>query len=364
MVKTTPPVSPPVVKSAPKTAPPAAPPVVKSPPKRTPPVPAPEVKSVPKSAQPAPPAPPAPGKRAPSAQDKHENGDEAIHTLLWTAATERPVDEVASLVSRLQETGELSCPADVALRAAAVSRPLDEVRQLVVLLNASGYDLERAETTLRAAAVGRPIEDVVKLVNIIGHDNVDWLPAGRNAEEPESAPRQDDRANAGADAVPAAAPKRRSSVTWARSALDGALAAGPGSHTTSSALRSVLRWPAAVALIACALVHVPMDLAQLRAGGQAAALSAVVTVLCLLGGVWLAVRDAVAVWAAAAGLATGIIVLHALEGAGAVNLLSSSPGFTYTWAKAIALLGAVAVVLLAGSILVRYMRTTDATDST
>ncbi|MFI1936200.1 hypothetical protein ACH44C_03225 [Streptomyces purpureus] len=356
--------------------------MVKSPPKRTPPVPAPEVKSVPKSAQPAPPAPPAPGKsgsqsgpssspsspapakRAPSAQDKHENGDEAIHTLLWTAATERPVDEVASLVSRLQETGELSCPADVALRAAAVSRPLDEVRQLVVLLNASGYDLERAETTLRAAAVGRPIEDVVKLVNIIGHDNVDWLPAGRNAEEPESAPRQDDRANAGADAVPAAAPKRRSSVTWARSALDGALAAGPGSHTTSSALRSVLRWPAAVALIACALVHVPMDLAQLRAGGQAAALSAVVTVLCLLGGVWLAVRDAVAVWAAAAGLATGIIVLHALEGAGAVNLLSSSPGFTYTWAKAIALLGAVAVVLLAGSILVRYMRTTDATDST
>jgi hypothetical protein len=303
---------------------------------------------------------------ASEAQDKDETGDEAIHTLLRTAATERPVPEVASLVARLQQTGELSSPADVALRAAAVSRPLDEVRQLVALLNESGYDLHQAETTLRAAAVGRPIEDVVALVNILGTDGSDWRAAGAGAKERNAGSGQDDGVKAGKDAVPvvAAAQKRsRGSAKWTGSALDGALAEGPGSHTASSALRSALRWPAAVAMLACGLVHVPTDLADMRAGSSAEMLSVVVTVLCLLCGVWLAVRDTMIVWAAAVGLAIGVIVIHALESVGTVSLISSSLAFTYTWAKATALLSAVTVVLLAASSVVRYARTAGATDS-
>ncbi len=62
-------------------------------------------------------------RAVPEAPAQDDTGDEAIHTLLTTAATERPVNEVAALVARLQETGELSSPADVALRAAAVTRP-------------------------------------------------------------------------------------------------------------------------------------------------------------------------------------------------------------------------------------------------
>ncbi|MFF3320162.1 hypothetical protein ACFYV5_32340 [Streptomyces sp. NPDC003035] len=303
---------------------------------------------------------------ASEAQDKDETGDEAIHTLLRTAATERPVPEVASLVARLQQTGELSSPADVALRAAAVSRPLDEVRQLVALLNESGYDLHQAETTLRAAAVGRPIEDVVALVNILNTDGSDWRAAGAGAKERNAGSGQDDGVKAGKDAVPvvAAAQKRsRGSAKWTGSALDGALAEGPGSHTASSALRSALRWPAAVAMLACGLVHVPTDLADMRAGSSAEMLSVVVTVLCLLCGVWLAVRDTVIVWAATVGLAIGVIVIHALESVGTVSLISSSLAFTYTWAKATALMSAVTVVLLAASSVVRYARTAGATDS-
>ncbi|MGW9450318.1 hypothetical protein [Streptomyces sp. NPDC055632] len=279
------------------------------------------------------------------APDQDESGDEAVRTLLTTAATERPVEEVAALVARLQETGELSSPAEVALRAAAVTRPLDEVRELVALLNASGYDLHEAETTLRAAAVGRPIEDVVRLVGILGTE--DTAPT---APRPATAP--------------AAAPKRpRSAAERTGSHLDRALAVGPGSHSTSPALRSVLRWPAALALAACGLVHLPTDLTGLRSGGDTETLSVVVTALCLVGGAWLAARDTLVAWAAAAGLGVAVIALHGVASARGVDLLSGSLGATSAWAKALALLGAVAVVALAASAVVRHTRAAGAADN-
>ncbi|WP_234323081.1 hypothetical protein [Streptomyces bikiniensis] len=303
----------------------------------------------------APPTAPAePGEEAravPEVPDQHETGDEAVHTLLTTAATERPVNEVAALVARLQETGELSSPADVALRAAAVTRPLDEVRELLALLNASGYELHQAETTLRAAAVGRPIEDVVRLVGILGTDSSDWQPTehGNTAEW---------KAGSAGEPAPAPAGPQRSRDAAKRTgaSLDGALAAGPGSHSSSPALRSALRWPAALALLACGLVHLPTDLTGLRAGGDTETLSVVVTVLCLVGGVWLAARDTLVAWAAAAGLGVAVIALHGVASARTVDLLSGSLGATSAWAKAVALLGAVAVVALAASVVVRHTR--------
>ncbi|MEU3607585.1 hypothetical protein AB0E83_19395 [Streptomyces sp. NPDC035033] len=290
----------------------------------------------------------------PALPDQDGSGDEAIHTLLRTAATERPVEEVAALVARLQETGELSSPADVALRAAAVSRPVGEVRQLLVLLNASGYDLHQAETTLRAAAVGRPIEDVVQLVGILGTDSDAWRPAPGVAAAPAATdPKRADRT---ADRATGRAAERR------ESALNGALATGPGSHDASPALRSALRWPAAVALFVCGLVHLPTDLAGLRSGGDAQTLSVVVSVLSLVCAVWLASRDTLIAWAASAGLAVVVIVLHGVASARAVDLLAPSLGTTFAWARALALLSAMAVVFLAGSALVRHAKAATATD--
>ncbi len=302
------------------------------------------------------------------AQDHEEPGGEAVHTLLRTAATERPVEEVAALVARLQETGELSSPADVALRAAAVTRPLDEVRQLLALLNASGYDLDQAETTLRAAAVGRPVEDVVRLVGILGADSSDWRPtagggaaAARNAEPG----RRGHARVGGADTPATAAPKKRErgAAGARKSPLDGALAAGPGSHVASPALRSVLRWPAALALFACGLVHLPTDLGGLRSGGDAQALSVVVTVLCLACAVWLAARDTLIAWAAAAGVAVFVVAIHGVAGMRTVELLSGSLGVTFAWAKALGLVSAVGIVCLAASALVRHVKASGATDS-
>ncbi|MEU6850962.1 hypothetical protein ABZ901_13665, partial [Actinacidiphila alni] len=93
-------------------------------------------------------------------------GDEPRHTLLSTAATGRPLPEVASLVSLLRQTGDAPSAGDEALRLAAVARPVDEVRQLVTLLGEPPHANGEAGTALRAAAMGRPIEDVAELVTI------------------------------------------------------------------------------------------------------------------------------------------------------------------------------------------------------
>ncbi|MGW0776767.1 hypothetical protein ACWD01_24615 [Streptomyces sp. NPDC002835] len=298
----------------------------------------------------APDADPVPAA-GPAPETAANESDQPIHTLLWTAATERPVAEVAALVSRLKRTGEVDSPGDLALRAAAVSRPLEEVRQLVALLNEYPHPLHEADTTLKAAAVDRPVEDVVRLVNMIGADAGDWRTAADEAAAEEPRP------SAGADAAetraaaPADAPKKKSA--WPKAALNGALAAGPDGHSVSPALRSALRWPAALALFACGVVHLPTDVAGLRSGGYAETLSVAVMVLCLVVAVWLAVRDTELVWAAAAGLAVGVIALHTLAGVGTMNLMQSSLGDSFGWARAAAVLCAGATASLAGSVLLR-----------
>ncbi|MEV4331220.1 hypothetical protein AB0K02_11855 [Streptomyces sp. NPDC049597] len=148
-------------------------------------------------------------------------------------------------------------------------------------------------------------------------------------------------------------------------ALDGALAAGPSSHTVSPALRSALRWPAAVLLFACGLLHLPTDLAGLRSGGYAQTLSAAVMVLCLACAVWLALRDTLVVWAATAGLTMGVVALHAVASAGMAGLLNSGLGESFTSARAAAVLGAAAGALLTCcSALVRRTRAAGAANGT
>ncbi|MER7956911.1 hypothetical protein [Streptomyces sp. NPDC096030] len=300
-------------------------------------------------------------------------GDEAIHTLLWTAATERPVPEVAALVARLKDSDTVSCPADVALRAAAVSRPLDEVRQLVVLLNEAGYDLHQAKTTLRAAAVGRPIEDIVELVSIIGTDSSSWRTLGdtgtgtgtdTDAEQHPAEPAQ------GADQPEAArtpgepAPKRiRGVLKLAKAPSDRPSTAASAPHAAaSSALRSRLRWPAAIAMIACGLLLLPTGAAGLHSAGTPAVVSVAITACCLLCGTWVAVQDSVRAWAAAAAVATVLIGLHAVAGARTGDLLNSGLSSRLVWAQGLTLLTSAAVIALAAVVLLRHTRATRTAD--
>ncbi|MFE9396376.1 hypothetical protein [Streptomyces flavidovirens] len=306
-----------------------------------------------------------------------DSNDEPIRTLLWTAATCRPLEEVAALVSLLKRTGEVPSPGDEALRAAAVARPLDEVRQLVAMLAEHPHEVDEADTTLRAAAVGRPIEDVAQLVSILGHEDGDPQrpPAGEAAAAHKKRVPLDGGTTRGVggrstDGKPAAAPERPGGrPAWPTldprgviPAVGDALAAGQAGDTVSPALRSVLRWPAAVLLFVCGVIHLPTDFAHLRSGGYADALAIAVTVLCLVFGVWLAVRDTMRVWAAGAATAIGIVALHALASVGTVDLLESSLGESLAWADAAAVSCAAIGAVLAGSALLRRQKEPDATN--
>ncbi|WP_037842306.1 hypothetical protein [Streptomyces sp. NRRL F-5126] len=375
---------------------------------------------------------------------------EPIRTLLWTAATIRPLDEVAALVALLRRTGEVPSPADEALRAAAVARPLDEVRQLVRMLNEPPEQAEEADTTLRAVAVGRPIEDVVQLVSILGSEEggghrrvprrvnaeraarrtgsapapapaiapepvpvMAAKPAARATEPEDRAPAQAVRTGtpeqqAAAPGSPArndvtpdtarpdtarpdtarpdtatpqtapqeaarpAAPQPADADTFRfvppaaarpqHSGRDATAHRAPSAVGTPQALRSVLRRPAAVALLAMGLAHLPRNLAQLRSGGSPDALAVVVTVLCLVLAVWLTVQDMVWIWAASAVAGAAVLVVQSMVGFGSVSLPGSSLAGAYTWARTVALVCAIAALALSGAALMRRRTETTASD--
>ncbi|MEV0781145.1 hypothetical protein [Streptomyces sp. NPDC050428] len=307
-----------------------------------------------------------------------ESGEEPIRTLLRTAATYRPLEEVAALVMLLKRTGEVPNPGDEALRVAAVARPMDEVMQLVAMLNEPPHEIDEADTTLRAAAVGRPIEEVAQLLSYLGtHENEPpFTTAHRNdgkRPEPARAPqtptlfdspdeqdrrerdvreqhaREPDPHVAPWTSAPAGPPPVVPSLAPPAGVRTGA---GSGDRTPSfalrSPLRSPLRRPAAVALLACGVIHLPTDFADLRSGGYADVASLVVTVLCLVVGAWLAMADTARIWAVSAATAVGIIAAHTLSGLGALDLLQSGLGAHFDWASLVAMGCAAVALSLAG----------------
>ncbi|MGA5097212.1 hypothetical protein ACPCAC_07560 [Streptomyces lavendulocolor] len=302
-----------------------------------------------------------------------EDSDERIRTLIWTAATYRPLEEVAALVTQLKNTNAVDSPADEALRAAAVARPLDEVRQLVAMLNAAGHTLDDSDTTLRAAAVGRPIEDVVQLVSILGAADAE-PPVLTPGATPDGAPDAAPAGTTGASPStplptvpenPHVRPPRSVSAAAAPVQETKVLDRGPATDgETTAPSRSALRWPAAAALFACGLIHLPTDLAGLRSGGYADTLALVVTVLCLVLGEWLIVRDSARVWGFAAATSVGVVALHGIAGSSGFGLLDSSLGRSWAWSGAAAVTCAMLTALLAGSALLRRQREPDATNGT
>ncbi|MEU6485732.1 hypothetical protein [Streptomyces sp. NPDC046887] len=317
--------------------------------------------------------------------DVDEMSDERIRTIIWTAATYRPLEEVAALVTMLKRTGAVSNPGDEALRAAAVARPLEEVRQLVAMLNEAGHPIDESDTTLRAAAVGRPIEDVVQLVSILGTAKGGGAAAGKPVVDPVgpgAAPAPEPAA-----AVPPAPPTEPVAATAAKPA---AAASAPSVHVpenpnvrpprsvTASAApaepkvlvpeepadragragHSALRWPAAAALLACGLIHLPVDLAGVRSGGGGM-VSLAVTALCMVTAVVLVMRESARAWMASAVTAVGVFLVHTVAGADTFALLERSVGAAFAWSGTAALVASVLVVLMAGRVLLRQRREPD-----
>lgn len=351
-----------------------------------------------------------------------EPGDDPIRTLLWTAATVRPLDEVAALVRLLKQTDRLPNPGDEALRAAAVSRPIDDVHHLVALLNDPADAAGDADTTLRAVAVGRPIEDVADLVNLFGSEDGAPLTtravretapeSATDAAEPvptpvtasvtssEAAPVT---ASVGATtpgtdpgsepetetvAAPATAAVGGGEATAARGEVNvadlmvadldvaeiianytpgGAASAKPQAtarprtaartriRTVQQPLRSVLRRPAAAALVVMAALHLPTHLAGLRAGHYTDGVAPAVTIVCVMLATVLAVLDTVRIWAAAAAVAVAVTLTHLLTaGLTDTDLLRNTLGDAFSWSAALAVAAAVLTAALAATALVQH----------
>ncbi|MCM1967885.1 hypothetical protein [Streptomyces sp. G1] len=287
----------------------------------------------------APDVPAGPGAgAAPGPDPGARPGAASAHTVLETAATGRPVREVTDLVNLLKDSGQVPNPGHAALRAAAVSRPVHEVREMVTLLGEPPHELVETDITLRAAALGRPIEDVALLVSILG-----------TAEQPpQHRPEQTDRvrppvhrpapqAQAPAQA-PARAPARGPSTAESRRP------ARPG----TGALRHILRWPVALALLLCGALHVPGDLAGLVSGDPGGLLALAVTLLCLTAGALLAVRDTAGAWRAGAVVALGVAALHVAGGVAGFDPLGGAVGGSLEWAGITVVLSGAAGAVLAG----------------
>ncbi|MYT18958.1 hypothetical protein GTW69_01410, partial [Streptomyces sp. SID7760] len=79
-------------------------------------------------------------------------------------------------------------PVRTLLETAGTCRPLQEVAELVTLLEETGQNPGHGHQTLRAAAVGRPIQDVALLAGILGTD-ADADTAHEPPSDPGPAPR-------------------------------------------------------------------------------------------------------------------------------------------------------------------------------
>ncbi|MFE2283553.1 hypothetical protein ACFXDJ_05180 [Streptomyces sp. NPDC059443] len=281
-------------------------------------------------------ADPGPGDRdAP----REGSGSTSALTVLEAAATGRPVSEVTALVSLLNDSGQHPNPGHAALRAAAVARPVHEVREMVTLLGEPPHENVEADITLKAAALGRPIEDVALLVSILGTgEQAPYRPAESGPRDP-GAP--DDPRDPGRTAVhrpPAPVPVPPRVPPGPR----------PPARPAGGALRHVLRWPVALALLVCGALHVPADPAGLFSGDPGGPVALAVTLLCLTAGALLAVRDTAWAWRAGAVIAMAVTALHVVGGAVEFDPLAGAVGASVSWAGVTAVLSAATGAVLAG----------------
>ncbi len=186
---------------------------------------------------------------------------------------------------------------------------------------------------------------------------VDSAPAADNAPAAFSAPAADTAPvadNALAHGAADNGPAENGPVGNAPAAPEaGAATAGTGA-ARAPALRSVLRWPAAAALLLIGVLHLPTDIMAVHAGNRTAAASMVIAAICLTLACLLPLYDTVWAWALGAGAAVATAAVHSVGARfKSVHLLRDSLGSTFTGATTLAVLCAVVAAVLAGTVLLR-----------
>ncbi|MGV9632496.1 hypothetical protein [Streptomyces sp. NPDC003487] len=137
---------------------------------------------------------PAPGGPA-RPQDAGASGAvesaDPVGGLLQVAAAQRSLEDIARLITLLQESGDPGVARDM-LRAVGIARPVEDVSRLVAVLSRPPHRAEDADEMIRAAAEHRPVEEVTRLMDVLyrepsqphcGDEAVRAAATGRPVEE-------------------------------------------------------------------------------------------------------------------------------------------------------------------------------------
>lgn len=92
---------------------------------------------------------------------------DAVGGLMCAAVSDRPLEEVADLITSLARSPEHTPTVVDALRAVGVGRSVEDVARLVALLTRPPRDADSADEVIRAAAAHRPVADVTRLVELL-----------------------------------------------------------------------------------------------------------------------------------------------------------------------------------------------------
>jgi hypothetical protein len=124
--------------------------------------------------------------------------------ILNTAATVRPVEDVAAMIPLLSDDQAAS-----ALHAAATQRGVEELARLVTILN-DRDQLFYAQEILNTAATMRPVEDVAAMVPLLGDSPPAHALHAAAAQRPiDELVQLVERLSGSPDATPAAQQARR-----------------------------------------------------------------------------------------------------------------------------------------------------------
>ncbi|MET7481016.1 hypothetical protein ABZT17_42765 [Streptomyces sp. NPDC005648] len=219
---------------------------------------------------------------------------QATVDALRAVGTDRSVEDVTRLVSLLTRPPRDAGSADDAIRAAAESRPVEEVSRLMALLHRTPLEPHCGQEAARAAAMKRPVEELVELIGRLSQERQDQAvhPEPHTPDEQEEAV-ESGFPPPGPEAVPPVADDRaprRLTRTPPRPAARHA-------------------WPAllaAGALLLCAMLWFPVH--REGVSSQVYGPAVAVSVLCAALAVLLTLRPAVPA------LALGVVVPAVLAG--------------------------------------------------
>ncbi|MET9372465.1 hypothetical protein ABZY00_32165 [Streptomyces griseoflavus] len=214
----------------------------------------------------------------------------AVVDALRAAGIDRSVEDVTRLVALLTRPPRDAASADETIRAAAAHRSVDDVTLLVALLHNEPLAPHCREEALRAAATGRSVDELVELIDRLAlHRPPEHL---RRPEAPAPGPEAEDRPAAGEEHRPgtrAAVPHggfRLGRLRPAGRRTPPPRRSAPRERTPRPVALPVIwsSWLAAVALAVCAVTHFPLrsDGVPLGLHAFTVGLSVLCTVLALV----------------------------------------------------------------------------------